>query len=63
VVTSANDGQHMDGSKHYDDQALDLRVWHLPDPAHTARRLQRTLGEDYDVVYEDTHIHAEYDPA
>jgi len=62
VITSANDGRHMDGSLHYDDQALDLRVWALPNPAGTARELQKRLGEDFDVVFEETHIHAERDP-
>jgi hypothetical protein len=62
VVTSANDGTHMTGSLHYADRALDLRVWHLSDPAGAARELQRELGDDFDVVHEGTHIHVEYDP-
>jgi hypothetical protein len=66
VITSAADGTHMDGSKHYSGEALDLRIWHLPDPAAAAEELQRRLGDDYDVVYgpnHSTHIHVEYDPA
>lgn len=70
VVTSGNeghegDGVHMDESEHYPDQgcdALDLRIWNLPDPAAAARELQERLGPVYDVVLESTHIHVERDP-
>jgi len=65
VITSAADGEHSQGSLHYDGKALDLRIWHLPDPAATARKLQQKLGPEYDVVYgpnHDTHIHVERDP-
>jgi hypothetical protein len=63
IVTSANDGDHMKGSLHYEDKALDLRVWHLSDPGRVASRIQDLLGDEYDVIAEGTHIHAEYDPA
>jgi len=72
VITSAADGEHSQGSLHYPQtgqfdggQALDLRIWHLPDPAATAKQLQQKLGPEYDVVYgpnHDTHIHVERDP-
>ena len=68
VVTSAADGEHMQGSLHYDHLALDLRVWDVPDHEALARKLQERLGPEYDVVAEwrgDTpsHIHVEYDPS
>jgi hypothetical protein len=71
VITSANDGKHMEGSKHYDDEALDLRVWHLINPQAVAEQIQNELGEDFDVILEwreeggeevPSHIHVEYDP-
>lgn len=71
VVTSGNDGQHMRGSLHYDDLALDLRVWDLGDHEEAAAEIQDRLGDDYDVIAEwraegdgevPSHIHAEYDP-
>lgn len=73
TCTSANDGKHMEGSKHYSDEALDIRIWQMvtkeyPDARdaplvkQAARRLQIKLGEDYDVVVEKDHIHVEYDP-
>ena len=72
VITSAADGTHSEGSLHYPEsgrfeggQALDLRIWHLPDPAQVAKELQQKLGPQYDVVYHepghDTHIHVERD--
>jgi len=62
VVTSAKDGKHKTGSKHYDGEALDFRIWHFDDASRAAEKLQTRLGKDYDVVLEKTHIHAEYDP-
>ncbi len=72
VVTSAEDGKHMEGSLHYDAKALDLRVWDLGDHEEVAREIQARLGGDYDVIAEwrvegdgevPSHIHAEHDPA
>ena len=72
VVTSGNDGRHMRGSKHYDDKALDFRVWGLEDHEAVASDLQALLGDDYDVIAEwraegdgevPSHIHVEHDPA
>lgn len=63
-VTSANDSSHMDGSKHYSNEAFDFRIWGLfGEQAKTwAERMQRALGENYDVVFEGDHIHVEWDP-
>lgn len=64
VVTSAHDGTHSEGSLHDDGLAVDLRVWGFSDAQ--ARRvttaIQEQLGRKWDVVYESTHIHIEYDP-
>lgn len=69
VITSAADGEHMSGSLHYPQtgrfdggQALDLRIWHLPEPGAVAEDLQSRLGGEYDVVHhESSHIHVERD--
>jgi len=64
VITSANDGEHMEGSRHYKNCALDLRVRGLNDEqcARIAGDLQNTLGSDYDVIVGANYIHIEYDP-
>lgn len=69
VITSGNDGLHKDGSKHFTDAAIDLRVWYTNGKGITSdwvKVLQAILGHDYDVVYGDSahmdHIHIEYDP-
>ena len=63
VITSALEGKHMVGSKHYVGQAVDLRIHDLDRPAAIKWRnkLALALGKDYDVVLEDDHLHIEYD--
>ena len=71
VITSVCDGTHMEGSKHYEGNAFDVRTW-VTDTCGVqmsrdtkrdiATFLQNILGMDYDVVAEATHIHVEYDP-
>jgi|GEM_PF-1465281 hypothetical protein len=70
VITSGNegtdgDGVHMDGSKHYTGDAVDLRTNNLTQSQidDVSSTLSSSLGDDYDVVVESTHIHVEYDPA
>jgi hypothetical protein len=70
VITSANDGEHMEGSLHYKDLAIDIRTKNLP--SHTVKvlilaELKHILGSDYDVLLESTgleneHMHIEWDP-
>lgn len=64
IVTSARDGQHMQGSLHYEGKALDLRHRQMTEQSKRliCDDLRSTLGNDWDVVLEDTHIHIEYDP-
>ena len=61
VITSTFEGTHGEGSLHYCNDAVDVRV---PDRhGITAKRdLKIGLGKEYDVVLEGTHIHVEYDP-
>jgi hypothetical protein len=71
VVTSGNDSRHKKGSRHYSDEAIDLRCNNLADDhcRRIADTLQRDLGPDYFVDFErfpkapaNDHIHVEYDP-
>jgi hypothetical protein len=64
VITSGDDSKHGPNSLHYEGKALDLRTKHLPPglvhPVFMA--LQNALGDEFDVVLEDNHLHLEYDP-
>lgn len=64
VVTSFMDGVHSEQSLHYEGKAVDLRTRYFPENVaeDLVWKLQCALGEDYDVVWHSTHIHAEYDP-
>lgn len=64
TITSAIDGKHSATSLHYKGLALDVRTRDL---AHNFLReivneIRYTLGDAYDVVLEETHLHIEYDP-
>ena len=69
LVTSGNDSTHAEGSRHYEDAALDFRTKHLSpkDKYALIARLGERLGLDYDVLLEaegtpNEHGHCEYDP-
>lgn len=66
-ITSANDGNHSEGSLHYENRAFDIRIkniiGHVRNEAQLwAERMQNALGNRYDVLLERNHIHIEYDP-
>lgn len=67
VITSANDGVHMKGSRHYSGDALDFRTKHWPKANDFIERIKFQLGNRYDVIHESVgrpnqHLHIEYDP-
>ena len=58
VITSCMEGTHGAGSFHYFHQALDFR---LPkNPLNKIEELKELLGDDYDVVLENDHVHVEH---
>lgn len=62
VITSCIEGTHKHASLHYMGSALDIR---LPPPTFTGKviaNLKEALGDDYDVILEDDHIHIEFQP-
>ena len=64
VVTSALDGKHSKGSRHYVGLALDLRSreFSAVQKTRVVNQLKAALGEQYDVVKEKSHFHVEFDP-
>lgn len=61
VITSTYEGNHSPSSLHYANDAIDVRY-----PAGELKTLKEVLrsklGPDFDIVFEKTHIHIEYDP-
>lgn len=69
VITSANDGTHLESSLHYKNLALDLRSRDLtPDKKERLiKELKSELGSQYQVILEKPgepgeHAHVEFDP-
>jgi hypothetical protein len=68
TVTSGNDSTHKVGSKHYSDEALDIRTKDLTkmEKHALATAVKARLGLDYDVILEsegkaNEHLHIEFD--
>jgi len=65
TITSCMDGVHKQGSLHYKGQALDFRTRHVVDEEallDIVQAIKFALGEEFDVVLEEDHLHVEYDP-
>lgn len=65
VVTSANDGDHMEGSRHYTGEAIDTRIRHVQTEGEINSifwEIREEIGPEFDVVLEEDHIHIELDP-
>ena len=66
VITSGFDGCHSAGSLHYYGLAVDLRINYFKPETRAKvfaelKVLLKNISKRYDVVWEPTHIHAEYD--
>lgn len=64
TITSGEDGQHMEGSKHYSDNALDFRTndMTITQVEQWADEMRKRLGLEYQVIVERDHLHVEWDP-
>jgi len=66
TITSVTDGaeDRLPGSLHSAGLAFDIRTWSLSgfQLEKIVYDLQQALGEEWDVVNEEDHIHVEYDP-
>lgn len=65
VITSMNDGQHMEGSRHYTDEAIDLRTHNFESREQKIEFCMRFgdfLGPKFRILFENEgmpteHIH------
>lgn len=62
TITSVIEGKHMSGSLHYVGYAFDIRPPMMSNPIAMQKDIRDALGDDYDVVFEETHIHIEFQP-
>ena len=64
VITSGREGAHKRSSEHYNDRALDYRIWGVITRLRKTlvERIKHRLGNDFDVVLEANHLHVEFDP-
>jgi len=63
TLTSCRDGRHSNYSHHYKGLAWDIRVWEIQDEIEdVCEELRDALGEGYQVINEEDHIHVEFDP-
>lgn len=64
TITSGNDGVHKKYSKHYVNEAIDIRTRDMSehDKILTKIWIKKWLGVNYNVILESDHIHIEYDP-
>jgi uncharacterized ferritin-like protein (DUF455 family) len=58
---AGSNSPHMVGSYHHSGLAVDCRTWKVENPQKLAQAIKKRLGQYYDVIVEDTHIHIEFD--
>ena len=63
TLTSCRDGKHSRHSHHFKGLAWDIRIWDIRGRVDwMCDKLRGLLGLNYQVINEEDHIHAEYDP-
>ena len=67
MITACRDGKHMEGSKHYIGDAVDVRLasrWVTTGNVDLTvlSEARVTLGDQFDFVLETDHFHLEFDP-
>jgi hypothetical protein len=67
VITSGNDGRHMQNSFHYRNKAIDIRTMDIKCTIAVLVTFLNDIGtlfaaSLFDVTFEGDHIHIEYDP-
>ena len=61
VITSTYDGNHVQSSLHYANNAVDFRL-PTKNREEIFQAITNSLGKDYDCINHVDHIHIEYDP-
>jgi len=61
TITSGNDSKHMKNSKHYTNEAIDIRINNMKYPVGNTINIRKAIGRNYDVILEMNHIHIEWD--
>lgn len=65
VITSVNDSKHSATSLHFSGCAIDLRISTFDNrilALEATHKIKERLGNDFDVILEDDHIHIEWQP-
>jgi len=64
IITSASDGAHSKGSKHYTGHALDFRTRNMTiaEKRSLVGLVTEALGKEFDIVLEEDHLHVEFQP-
>lgn len=62
TVTCISDSKHSNSSLHYVGFAADISLPPIDNPGIIIKRIKDHLGDDFDVVLENDHIHMEYQP-
>lgn len=67
VITEITGGEHSPKSKHYIGHAVDFRTrmintWPEARKSQLKQDMRNVFNSDFDVIFEDTHLHIEYDP-
>jgi len=70
VLSSGNDGKHKKGSKHYTDEAIDIRIKNIPEITiqryilflKSIEKIFQDVPFDVLISTNPPHIHIEFDP-
>ena len=61
VITSTYDGNHVQSSLHYANDAVDLRL-PTKNREEIFKAIADSIGKNFDCINHVDHIHVEYDP-